>query len=229
MNAFRSRFSIALVACILVAVTPPTLAKKEKPPQTSHDGLELVQGTKVDTAYLLPGAELSGYSKIILLEPHIAFKKNWKRHHNRSSSNRVTDRDMERMIERGKELFTRVFTLELEEGGYPVVKEAAQDVLLVRPAIINLDVTAPDVNKPGRSRTYTASAGEATLFVELYDSISGQILVRAFDRKVDRHRDIRWTSVSNRGTNTQDASRAFRHWAGLLVKALDRSKNNKIE
>jgi len=228
MNAFRFRITAALVACILLAVTQPALAKKEKPPQTSHDGLELVQGSKADIAYLLPNADMSGYSRVMLLEPHIAFKKNWKRDHNRAAVNRVTDRDMARMIERGKDLFTHVFTDELEEGGYPVVHEPGQDVLLVRPAIINLDVAAPDVGA-GRTYTYTASAGEATLYIELYDSVTGQILVRALDRKADRDTDLRWTMSRNRSTNTHDARRALRHWAGLLVKALDRSKNNKLE
>ena len=229
MNTFGCRITTALVACILLAVTQPALAKKEKPPETSHDGLELVQGSKVDIAYLLPDADMSGYSKVMLLEPYIAFKKNWKRDHNRASLNRVSDKDMARMIERGKDLFTHVFSDALEEGGYPVVHEVGEDVLLVRPAIINLDVTAPDVSTSARSRTYTASAGESTLFIELYDSVTGQILVRAFDRKVDRDTSMRWTMSRNRATNTQDATRALRHWAGQLVKALDRSKKNKME
>ena len=32
--------------------------------------------------------------------------------------------------------------------------------MIVRPAIINLDVTAPDTPTAGRSRTYSSSAGE---------------------------------------------------------------------
>ena len=42
--------------------------------------------------------------------------------------------------------FQRIFKRELqEEGGYTVVDTGARDVLVLRPAIINLDVSAPDV------------------------------------------------------------------------------------
>ena len=206
------------------------VSAKDAPPETSHDGLVLIKDSKVDLAYALPGADLSGYSNVMLLEAHIAFIKNWQRDQNRSSiSGRVSDKDMERMISRGKDLFGHVFTDVLEENGYPVVTTAGADVLLVRPAIINLDVAAPDTQTAGRSRTYSASAGQATLYVELYDSVTGQILVRAFDRKVDRDTDLRWAMSSSSVSNSADATRALRHWAKLLVKGLDRVKNGKME
>jgi hypothetical protein len=61
----------------------------------------------------------------------------------------------------------------LEEDRYAVVDEAGEDVLLIRPAIINLDVNAPDTPQAGRSMTYVASAGEMTLYLEAYDSEPG--------------------------------------------------------
>ncbi len=200
---------------------------KDAPPDTTHDGLVLVKDSKVDIAYALPGADLSGYSKVMVLETHIAFIKNWQRDQNRSRiSGRVSDKDMQRMISRGKDLFAHVFTDVLEENGYPVVNDAGADVLLVRPAIINLDVTVPDTQTAGRSYTWSASAGQATLYVELYDSVTGQILARASDRKVDRNAGIRWTMSRSSVSNTADATRALKHWAGLLVKALDNAKEN---
>jgi hypothetical protein len=36
-------------------------------------------------------------------------------------------------------------------------------MLLLRPAIIDLDITVPDSMSAGRSRTFTASTGAATL------------------------------------------------------------------
>jgi len=60
------------------------------------------------------------------------------------------------------ELFREVFTEKLGmDGGYEIVEAAGDDVLLVRPAIIDLDITAPDTMSAGRSRTYTSSAGTA--------------------------------------------------------------------
>ena len=207
-----------------------TVSAKDDPPETTLDGLVLVKDSKVDLAYALPGADLSVYSKVMILEPHIAFRKNWQRDQNRTrGTGRVRDKDMERMISRGKDLFGHVFIDVLEENGYPVVNAAGADVLLVRPAIINLDVTAPDIQTAGRTTSYSAGAGEATLFVELYDSVSLQILARATDRKVDRNTSLRWTMSRSSVSNKADATRALKHWAGLLVKALDNAKENGVD
>ena len=42
------------------------------------------------------------------------------------------------MIARGKELLVEEFTKELVKGGYAVVTTPAEDVLAIRPAIIDL-------------------------------------------------------------------------------------------
>ena len=71
-----------------------------------------------------------------------------------------------------------------------------------------------------RSRTFTADSGAATLYIELYDSVSGQIIGRAWDRQAARSPGsmMRWT---NRATNTADARRVFRSWAETLRGFLD--------
>lgn len=214
-----------LIGCLCFGT--PAFAKKDQPAEKSHDGLVLIEDTKADMVYMRPGADLSIYNKIMLMEPHISFKKNWQLDQNRQAFNRVTDRDIARIIARGKDLFTHVFTDELEAGGYQVVGEPGEDVLLVRPLIIDLDITAPDTHSANRVRTYTSSAGEATLLVELFDSVTGQILVRASDRKVDRDKDMRWAMPSSSISNRRDATRALRHWAEQLVDGLDLAKKNK--
>lgn len=53
-------------------------------------------------------------------------------------------------------IFADVFTEQLEAAGFEVVNYADEDVLILRPAVIDLDISAPDVQRSGRSRTYTA-------------------------------------------------------------------------
>jgi hypothetical protein len=120
---------------------------------------------------------------------------------------------MERIKTRVSELFNSVFIDVLEaDDGFEIVSEPDYNVLLIRAAIIDLDVTAPDTMSAGRSRTYTADSGAATLYIELYDSVSGQIIGRAFDRQAARNQGsmMRWTT---RASNTADARRVFRGWA----------------
>ena len=106
------------------------------------------------------------------------------------------------------------------DGGYEIVEAAGDDVLLVRPAIIDLDITASDTMQAGRSRTYTSSAGTATIYIELYDSVTGDILARAADRKAARSVGG-YMSYTNRVTNRADARRMLGTWAELLRDRLD--------
>jgi hypothetical protein len=171
-------------------------------------------------AYIDPEADFSVFKRVAILEPFVAFRSNWQRDQNRSRSRNITARDMERIKSDVATLFERVFTERLEAAGYEVVDGANEDVLLVRPAIIDLDITAPDTRTAGRSRTFTASTGAATLYIQLFDSLSGDIIGRAADRQAVRRAGgtITW---SNSVTNTADARRMIGGWADNLVTFLE--------
>ncbi len=90
----------------------------------------------------------------------------------------------------------------------------------MRPAIVDLDITAPDLDGAGQSYNFAASALAATLYLELFDSVSGDILARVIDRKVasDRGGFMRWT---DRVSNRLAAERVLAEWAALLRWGLD--------
>ncbi len=216
---FRSTLPARMLA-VTALLAAGAAAAKDDFPEITEDGLQRVQDSKLSVAYVDPDADFSIYDKVMLLEPHVAFKKNWQRDQNRSSVHRVSTSDMDKIKSRLKEGFHQAFVEVLEaDDGYPVVEETGEDVLLVRPAIVNLDPVAPDVQSPGRSRTYTESAGEMTLYVELYDSITGDIIGKALDRQIDRRGSyMQWqTSASNRAA----ANRILKGWAQVLRDGLD--------
>jgi len=106
-----------------------------------------------------------------------------------------------------------------------VVEEPGDDVLLLRPAIVDLWVTAPDVASPGRSRTYVANAGSARLYIEFYDSVTGDIIARAVDFKRARERSqFQWATPA---MNRQEARDIVRRWAKMLVEASDEVRSAK--
>ena len=190
----------------------------------SFDGLVLVESDQVDEVYVDPEADFSGYESVMLEDASVAFKKNWQRDQNRSRTIRITSSDMERIKADVARLFNEVFTETLEENdGYEIVETAGDNVLLLRPAIIDLEITTPDTMSAGRSRTYTTSgtsAGRMTLYLELYDSLSGDILARATDRRRARRSTGRLT-LSTRVENVAEARRMFGAWAGILRERLD--------
>jgi len=222
MTLFLKRSGICALALALSAAS--AIAKDEELPDVTEDGLHRVQDSKMAIVYADPEANLSGYSKIQLLDAYVAFKKNWERDQRSGSANplRITSKDVENIKNRTAEEFKKVFSEVLEDGGYPVVAEAGDDVLLLRPAIVNLDVNAPDTMQAGRSRSYTQSAGEMTLYIELYDSVTGDLIAKALDRKVDRSSSYyTWT---NSATNRAAADRIMKGWAEILLGALNEAK-----
>lgn len=210
----ETMFAIPLMLCLGSA---PSFAAAEP---DDIDGLVPVENTRVAMAYVDPDADFSVFERVAILAPYVAFRSNWQRDQRRAN-NRVTAGDMERIQADVARLFLEVFTEVLEEnGGYEVVDVANHDVLLLRPAIIDLDISAPDTMQAGRSTTFSATTGGATLYIELFDSLSGKKIGRAADRQ-----EIRSTgnsvSLSNRVTNTAEARRMFRRWAQILRNKLD--------
>lgn len=218
----RKSVANTLPALVLgLAIGLPAWAGNDLP-EITEEGLHKLKDTNLGLVYADPEADLSVYQRVKLLEPSVAFKKNWQRNQNRSYSFKVKTSDMERMKADLAELFLEVFTEELTEGGYELTEEIAEDVLLVRPAIVNLDVTTPDTNTPNRTYQFAESAGEMTLYVELYDAETGAIIAKALDRKKDRERGyMQWQT---KVTNTQAAKRILKSWAKTLREGLDEAR-----
>jgi hypothetical protein len=161
----------------------------------------------------------------MILDCFVAFKKDWKPRDS-TGGFKVTAKDMENIKKSLAEEFRKVFIEELQtKGGYEVVDDPGEDVLLVRPAIIDLDVTAPDGMAAGRTRSFATSAGQMTLFVELYDSATSDLLARAIDPRSGRSSGpIEWqTGVTNRA----QAEKILRKWASVLRDALDEVHGKK--
>lgn len=95
----------------------------------------------------------------------------------------------------------------------------AEDVLLLEPAIVDLDVTAPVLEEPGTIINYVDSTGEMTLVLELSDSVTGALIGRAIDRQEGRK--VETFLISDRITNEQEADRILLGWASILREALD--------
>lgn len=218
--------NIALILGLILCATAATAAVKEKDlPDVTEDGLHRVQDSKLAIVYAEPGADLSQYQQVQLLDAHVAFKKNWARDQRSRSMDRlrVSSSDVNKIKNELAAEFNTVFRDTLSEGGYPVVDEAGDDVLLIRPAIINLDVNAPDTMRAGTSRTYTKSAGEMTLYIELYDSVTGDLIAKAMDRQIDNPSGAVYTWTSS-VTNKAASKKILKGWADVLLGALNEAK-----
>lgn len=217
---------IALMTALLVAA--PASAR-EKLPQTTKDGLELQEHSKVMAVYLKPGASLAAYDKVAITDVLVSFKKNWQRDYNQDVVRldaKVTDADMEKMKKEIGDEFKKVFTDVLQKGGYEMSTVVGPDVMIIRPAIINLEVAAPDTGSPAFGGvTIVRSAGSLTMYAELLDSVTNDKFAEVLDTEDPGEGGFaqRATRVSNKAA----LDSTLRHWAELLVKRLDEAHGKK--
>jgi hypothetical protein len=228
------RCMVAILAIILVyaaiALVPSTVLTAAEPaPQVTQDGLELRKQTKQRILYMKPGASFAEYKRVAILDPHVEFSKTWLRDYNnsvRDLSRKVSDKDLERAKKDLSAQFKKIFSEELTEGGYEISNDAAPDVLVLRPALVNIAVSAPDLMTPGRSVTYAESAGQMTLYLELWDSATNAILARVVDAQSDSNPfGQRMSSVTNRAA----ADRILEEWASELRTKLDLARGKPEE
>jgi hypothetical protein len=191
------------------------------------DGLTRVKSKRLDYVYLAPGADFGAYRRVMIDPTELAFQKNWVRDYNSTKmglSGRVNDSDVQRVITEGGKVATAIFTEAFNSGGYPVVATAAEDVLRVRTAVANISVTAPDMPVAGRSRTYAGEAGQASLIVEVRDSVTGALLGRAVDHRLAGDTN---SLMRNSVTNRADFRQLVKLWAKNAVVGLNTLKGTQ--
>ncbi len=215
--------------CMIPAVAGLTLTAavmgQDESSQVSREGLQLVEKDNRGEIYANPDVDWSMYTEIQLQEAPVSFRRHWQRDQNRRDPFKVDARDMERIRSSLSELFHQVFTEELtKNGGYTMATSAGAQVMSIKPAIVDLDVVAPDTDNAGYRQQFTDSSGRMTLKLELHDSVSGELLATASVRIEDPRRGyLEWTtSASNRA----DAERWLRKWAVVLRQKLDKANGH---
>jgi len=224
IGAISKGIAIVFTAALLTSGAA-IAAKKQELPQTTTDGLTLAKSEKHRVVYLADDVDFKQYSKVMIVECAVAFEKNWQRDYNRNErdlSRQVKDRDVTRIKEKLAEEFKKVFTETMTANGVEVVTEAASDVIILRPAIINLVVAAPDISSSARSHSYVSDPVQMELYLELYDSVSSAILAKAMDaQNSNRHAP----TMANRTTNIAAADRILKEWANELAGHFSAVKN----
>ncbi len=182
-------------------------------PAAQVDGLALVADTK--------------FSRISIEPCEVTFRKNWLRDQNTNRTglaSRVTEKDVNRIKDHLGDSCNDKFRESFEQSTVYKLVDSYSDgesALVLRPSIIDLDISAPDVGGARFTRSFTKSAGEMTLSLDMVDGASGEILARAVDRRRD-HENI-YLEPTSSVTNRADFDRAVRRWAKLLRSSLDKS------
>ncbi|MEM9257003.1 MAG: hypothetical protein AAGA91_16295 [Pseudomonadota bacterium] len=217
--------SLKRLAILIVLTGLAAGCATNQPPAETPDGLVRDTSIKQAEVYKRPGASLAGYDEYGLVPCTVAFRRNWMRDQNMDRldlTNRVTQQDVDRIKDQLAAECDKYFKDALEAPPPYKLVESFNDgekVLILEPQIINLDIAAPDLMSPGMSRTYTTSAGQMTLLLDIIDGTTNETLYRVIDRR--RALDTGTLQWTNSVTNKADADRALRYWSSQLRKALD--------
>ena len=97
--------------------------------------------------------------------------------------------------------------------------EPGPDTLIIRGALHDIvSQVPPDII--GRGEIYLSSVGEATLIIEAVDSLSGEVIFRAIERRAAQ-RPGGQAIMSNTVTTWAEVRRLARRWASNLREGMD--------
>lgn len=202
------------------AQTPPSI-QQGPDAEVTFDGLVRIDNARFKDAWIDPDIDFSRYNKVILGEAAFEFQavKKTSNLQSRNSSDTkfwMSDAEKQKLID----VVTEVFGEELQKSEHFTFTETpGPDTLILVGGLHDIISRVPP-DMIGRGEIYLRSVGEATLVIEVRDSMSGETIYRALDRRAAERvggEPIR----SNTVTTMSEVRRLARRWATRLREGLD--------
>ena len=214
-------FSAAFAALFVFGCAGQPSVDQSPDAELSFDGLSPIHNSVFQRAWIEPEIDLSAYNKILLGETDFEFRT-VKETQSRTAARHGTVREFyisEQNRTKLIETVTGIFREELEASqSFTLTDTADADTLILVGGLSDIVSSVPP-EMAGAGPLYVQSLGEATLVFELRDSLSGETLYRAADRKrIERQdRQIRVNPV----TTWEEVGRWARSWAVKVRSGLD--------
>jgi hypothetical protein len=182
--------------------------------EMTHDGLTRVDNTAMQVVYVRAGADLSSYDKIMIRGAGVEFRPPQQ-----------GSREEFPVSEEGKARFVSIMTESFQEAlsrsdVFELVDQPGPDVLLVEGGVLDVVSHVPP-RTAGRQDIFLSDVGEATLVLEVSDSQSEGILVRAADRRLAQ--DMSGNLQRSSGAyNWSEVRQLANLWSSQLRRGLER-------
>ncbi len=221
---FRTLFAVAAVA--IAAGCSSTPAFQEGPDaEVTHDGLTRVDKTIMDGVWARTDLDLSGIKQVRFHNLGIEYRNVDGPYSGRAGTGslRTTSSKSEfQLDEATRALFEEeiggAFREEIGKSTvFTLTDEAGPDVLDVHIGLLDVVSMVPP-DSVGRSRVYLDRVGEATLVLELRDSISHTVLARAVDRRAAESMTMMESSPPR---NRAEVRRLGRRWGQILRDGIE--------
>ena len=220
----NGRTILMIIAAALIAgcATPAPTVDTSAEAEMTFDGLYPVKNSRADQAWARPDVDLTQFSKIMLQGVGVEYRPGGESGRSFSARSRggpyeVTEAQKARFEATMREAFLEEL---LKSKHFTIVTEPGPDVLLIRGALLDVVSYVPPDPVGARADVYLSKVGEATLVLELRDSITEAILARAIDRRAAEN--LGGTlQYSTRVFNATEVKRLARTWGSLLRDRLD--------
>lgn len=212
----------ALAAMIFIAgcATEPSV-QTGPDAETTFDGLVRIDHARFAGAWIDPDVDLEQYTKIIPGGAEFEFRSVQKM--SASAARRADEREFwisDSNRQRLADTVTDVFEEELRKSKYfTVTDEPGPDALVIVGGLHDIVSQVPPEDV-GRSEVWLRSVGEATLVIELRDSLSNEVVYRAVERRAAENVGNRMIRA-NTATTWAEVRRWARRWAVRLREGLD--------
>ena len=213
---------VAIAAVIFIAgcATEPSIQSGPNA-ETTFDGLVRIDNARFAGAWIDPDVDLKQYSKIIPGGAEFEFRNVQKM--SASAARRANEREFwisDSDKQRLADTVTEVFDEELQKSKYfTVTDEPAPDALIIVGGLHDIVSQVPPEDV-GRSEVWLRSVGEATLVIELRDSLSNEVVYRAVERRAAENVGNQMIRA-NTATTWAEVRRWARRWAVRLREGLD--------
>ena len=209
-----------LIVLIAMAVGQ-VAAQEESDANTSFDGLVEIKKGVFKRSWVDPDVDFTQYTKVLSGGAHFEFravKKGSSTSIQRMNKREfyISDADKQKLID----TVSRIFEEELAKSKHFTIVEApGPDVMVLRGGLLDIVSHVPP-DMVGRGTIYLSSVGEATLVLELLDSLSGETIYRAVERRTAGRSNID-IIPSSTVSSWSEVKRWARRWGSRLRVGLD--------
>ena len=222
------KLAILALATVMVGCAAQEPSFQQGPDaEKTFDGLVRIDNGRFRDSWADPDIDFTRYNKILVGDAVFEFRavknKGSVSTMQRSSQSEfwITDENKQKLVETVSE----VFRDELDKSKSFTRSEAAgPDVLIIVGGLHDIVSRVPP-DMVGRGEIYLSSVGEATLVLEARDSMSGETIYRAIDRRSAEQLGGVPIGPSNSVTNSAEVRRMARRWAIRLREGLDSIHN----
>lgn len=217
--------TVAAIAAAGCSSTPQFQSGEDA--ELTHDGLTRIDGTIMDVVWARENADVKGVTKVMFKGLGVEYRNVTGPYSGRAGTTSIRragnpknefqlDADTRALFEQ------EIRGSFLEELGrsevFELVDEPGPEVLLISVGLLDVVSRVPP-DTVGRSRIFIDSVGEATLVLEIRDSVSNTVIARAVDRRAARSGMD--GMESNRVRNRAEVRRLGQRWGGILRNGLE--------